>query len=441
MYDWIFNHVVDFLVLVLVSYPIVGGIAFIISSIYQRVFNERRQLPAYFEGEPPFVSIFVPAHNEEDSIESTIVYLATQLNYPDHCYEILVINDGSTDATGEILSQLQVRFPSKLRVLTVVDNRGKAHGYNIALGYARGEFILSNDADTKPETDALWKYMSYFKREGGQNVGAVTGNMLVSNRTTLTALVQMNELNSIVGMIKRSQMAYGGLFAFSGANTMYRKAAVFDVGGFQAEQPTEDIAIAWDMQTNGWQALFAPHIRFFLDMPETLRAMFKQRRRWASGGIYVLLTKTGSLLKHPIKNLATMPIIIDYAFSIVWSFFYWISMFLFLALEAYFLFTGNWERFVHGWYMTAMFVTIEVAVGVVQGILASYMNDGGKTLKYLLFLPWYLLVYWMVNTAAMVTEFIPTFLKVFTGDEGGVWKSPERSKSLATINEEISHAN
>lgn len=58
MYDWIFNHVVDFLVLVLVSYPIVGGIAFIISSIYQRVFNERRQLPAYFEGEPPFVSIF-----------------------------------------------------------------------------------------------------------------------------------------------------------------------------------------------------------------------------------------------------------------------------------------------------------------------------------------------------------------------------------------------
>ena len=145
--------------------------------------------------------------------------------------------------------------------------------------------------------------------------------------------------------------------------------------------------------------------------------MFKQRRRWASGGIYVLLTKTGSLLKHPIKNLATMPIIIDYAFSIVWSFFYWISMFLFLALEAYFLFTGNWERFVHGWYMTAMFVTIEVAVGVVQGILASYMNDGGKTLKYLLFLPWYLLVYWMVNTAAMVTEFIPTFLKVFTGDQ------------------------
>ena len=439
MYEWLFDHTVNFLVLVLVSYPIIGGMAFIVSSIYQRIFNERRQLPNYVEGETPFVSIFVPAHNEEASIESTVVYLATQLNYPDTSYEIIVIDDGSTDRTPDILKVLQTRFPEKLRVLTVVDNRGKAHGFNIALGYAQGEFILSNDADTKPEADALWKYISYFEREGGQNVGAVTGNMLVSNRTTMTALAQMNELNSIVAMIKRSQMAYGGLFAFSGANTMYRKAAVFDVGGFQAEQPTEDIAIAWDMQINGWKALFAPHIRFFLDMPETLRAMFKQRRRWASGGIYVLLTKTSALLQHPIKHLSNLPIVIDYAFSIVWSFFYWVSMFLFIALEVYFFATGNMERFVHGWYMVAMFVTIEFAVGIIQGVLSSYMNDGGKTLKYLLFLPWYLMIYWMVNTAAMVTESVPTFLKVLSGDEGGVWKSPKRSQSLAAVNEELSH--
>ena len=127
---------------------------------------------------------------------------------------------------------------------------------------------MSNDADTKPNPDALWQYLSYFEREGGQNVGAVTGNMLAANRTTLTAEAQQNELNSIIGLIKRSQMSYGGLFAFSGANTMYRKQAVLDVGGWHAEQPTEDIAIAWDMQAAGWRALFAPHIRFFLDVPE-----------------------------------------------------------------------------------------------------------------------------------------------------------------------------
>ena len=114
-------------------------------------------------------------------------------------------------------------------------------------------------------------------------------------------------------------------------------------------------------------------------------------------------------------------------------------MFLFIALEVYFFATGNMERFVHGWYMVAMFVTIEFAVGIIQGVLSSYMNDGGKTLKYLLFLPWYLMIYWMVNTAAMVTESVPTFLKVLSGDEGGVWKSPKRSQSLAAVNEELSH--
>ncbi len=108
-------------------------------------------------------------------------------------------------------------------MITIVQNRGKAHGLNVALAYANGDFLLSNDADTKPNPDALWQYMSYFERDGGHNVGAVTGNMLAANRTTLTAQAQQNELNSIIGLIKRSQMSYGALFAFSGANTMYRR--------------------------------------------------------------------------------------------------------------------------------------------------------------------------------------------------------------------------
>ena len=57
MYEWLFDHIVNFLVLVLVSYPIIGGMAFIVSSIYQRIFNERRQLPNYVEGETPFQSL------------------------------------------------------------------------------------------------------------------------------------------------------------------------------------------------------------------------------------------------------------------------------------------------------------------------------------------------------------------------------------------------
>lgn len=426
---------VQILIFVLVAYPIVGGMAFIISSFYYKVFLEKRDLPRYLRHGEPFVTIFIPAHNEEASIASTIDYLEENLNYPADKYEILVIDDGSTDRTGEILLDLQRKY-ADLRVVTIVKNRGKAHGFNVALGFAKGDFILSNDADTKPNPDAVWQYMSYFEREGGHNVGAVTGNMLAANRTTIAALAQQNELNSIIGIIKRGQMSYGALFAFSGANTMYRKQAVLDVGGWHAEQPTEDIAIAWDMQTAGWQALFAPHIRFFLDVPEQTKALVKQRKRWSSGGIYVLLTKGPKLLRHPLRNYAMMPVILDYAFSVVWSFFYWISMALFLLSQVYLASTLNWERFWHNWCMVGIFVAIEMVVGIVQLTAASYYNDGGKTLKYVLFAPWYMLIYWMVNTYTVVHQFIPTVRKIWALRDGGVWKSPERSTSLQDVNQE-----
>ncbi|WMM74916.1 glycosyltransferase [Rhodococcus pyridinivorans] len=420
---------VQILVFVIVAYPIVGGLTFIVSSFYYHVFSEKRERPRYLQHGEPFVTILVPAHNEESSIAGTVHYLASRLNYPADKYEILVIDDASTDRTAEILARLQDEFPA-LRVITIVQNRGKAHGLNVALAYANGDFLLSNDADTKPNPDALWQYMSYFERDGGHNVGAVTGNMLAANRTTLTAQAQQNELNSIIGLIKRSQMSYGALFAFSGANTMYRRQAVIDVGGWHAEQPTEDISIAWDMQQAGWRALFAPHIRFFLDVPERLKALVKQRRRWSSGGIYVLLTKGPKLLRHPVTNFRMMPVILDYGISIVWSFLYWISMALFLLAQVYFAVAQNWERFWHNWYMVGIFVAIQMVVGLIQLTTASYYNDGGKTLKYIVFAPWYMLVYWMVNTWTVVYEFIPTVAKVWNRRDGGTWRSPERSTSL-----------
>ena len=420
---------VQILIFILVAYPIVGGMAFLVSSFYYHLFLEKRDRPRYLEHGEPFVTILIPAHNEEASIASTVHYLENKLNYPADRFEIIVIDDGSTDATPDILRGLQEQY-ADLRVITIVKNRGKAHGFNVALGFAKGDFLLSNDADTKPNPDALWRYMHYFEREGGHNVGAVTGNMLAANRTTIPALAQQNELNSIIGLIKRSQMSYGALFAFSGANTMYRKQAVLDVGGWHAEQPTEDIANAWDMQTNGWRALFAPHIRFFLDVPEQTKSLVKQRKRWSSGGIYVLLSKGPKLWRHPIRNYRMMPVITDYAFSVVWSVLYWISIALFLLSQVYLAGAQNWERFWHNWYMVGIFVAIEMVVGVMQLSVASYYNDRGRTLKYVLFAPWYMLIYWMVNTYTVVTEFIPTVRKVWAMRDGGTWKSPERSTSL-----------
>ncbi len=184
------------------------------------------------------------------------------------------------------------------------------------------------------------------------------------------------------------------------------------------------------MQAHGWRALFAAHVRFFLDVPEQTRSLVKQRKRWSSGGIYVLFSKGPRLWRHPIRNWQMMPVITDYAISVVWSVFYWISMALFLLSQLFFALTQDWERFRHNWDMVGIFVAIEMVVGVAQLTVASYYNDRGRTLKYVFFAPWYMLIYWMVNTYTVVVELIPTLAKVWSMRDGGTWKSPERSASL-----------
>ena len=144
-------------------------------------------------------------------------------------------------------------------------NQGKAHAFNIGIGFANGELILSNDADTVPEPDALWKYVNYFIRQDAVNISAITANMDVQNRTTIVSKSQTVEFSSIVGIIKRTQQGVlGVIYAYSGANTMYRKNALIDVGLFRQNRATEDISIAWDHQFQGWLSLFAPRIMFLM---------------------------------------------------------------------------------------------------------------------------------------------------------------------------------
>src|SRR5699024_7739437 len=113
--------------------------------------------------------------------------------------------------------------------------------------FAKGEYILSNDADTIPEKDALMKYMNYFIDETDVNTAAVTANMDVQNRTTILGKSQTVEFSSIVGVIKRSQTAVNdSMYAYSGANTMYKKEFLINVAGFRQDRSTEDISIAWD---------------------------------------------------------------------------------------------------------------------------------------------------------------------------------------------------
>ncbi|WP_436676515.1 glycosyltransferase family 2 protein [Lactiplantibacillus plantarum] len=415
-------------VLLLVSYPILGAFAWFIGVLcYQLIYRHRHKDDIEFQPltpeEQPFITIMIPAHNEEVMIEHTINYLMNNLNYEK--YEVLVTDDGSTDETPAILERLQNVYDN-LRVVTIKKNQGKAHAFNVGVGFARGELILSNDADSIPEPDALWKYMSYFMGEEHANTAAVTANMDVQNRSTIIAKSQTVEFSSIVGVIKRSQVsALGNMYAYSGANTMYRRDALIDVGLFRQDRATEDISIAWDHQLNGWTTVFSPDILFYMNVPENLDALYHQRKRWAKGGTEVLLTNFKRVVSHPGKYLKQWAFITDQTLSIIWSLFFFVSTLIFLISLVTFFFTGNYERVYHMFCMAFIFVTFEMFAGVLQLLSALIVDDRGRKFKYLIFMPLYMLIYWQVNALALVTTLIPA-VKTILGYGSGTWVSPVR---------------
>ena len=423
-----FESIWNFVLLLLVSYPILGAFAWFVGVLcYQLIYRHRHTDDVEFKelapAEQPLITIMIPAHNEEVMIEHTIDYLMNNLNY-DH-YEVLVTDDGSTDDTPAILERLQGVYEN-LRVITIRKNQGKAHAFNVGVSFARGEFILSNDADSIPEPDALWKYMSYFMGDEHINTAAVTANMDVQNRSTMIAKSQTVEFSSIVGVIKRSQVsALGNMYAYSGANTMYRRDALIDVGLFRQDRATEDISIAWDHQLNGWTTVFSPDILFYMNVPENLKALYNQRKRWAKGGTEVLMTNFRRVITQPHKYLKQWAFILDQTLSIIWSLFFFVSTLVFIISFISFFFTGNYERVYHMFCMAFIFVTFEMFAGLLQLLSALIVDDRGRKLKYLIFMPLYMLIYWQVNALALVMTLIPA-IKTILGYGSGTWVSPVR---------------
>jgi len=415
--------------LILCLYPVVGSFFWFAGALSYRFFKTNKR-DYDWENIPveqqPMITIMIPAHNEEVMIEETITYLFDQLNYDN--FEVLVMNDGSSDDTGAIISRLQEKYP-RLRTVEILKNKGKAHAFNIGMYFAKGEYILSNDADTIPEPDALMKYMNFFMRDRDMNTSAVTANMDVQNRSSLLGKSQTVEFTSIVGVIKRSQTAINdSMYAYSGANTLYKKDFLIDVGGFRQNRATEDISIAWDHQMIGAVPRFAPNVIFHMNVPETIRDLYKQRKRWAQGGTEVWLTNIKKFVFHPIQHRYQISMFVDSTLSILWSFFFTLTSLSFLATMAMFLFSGNYERVIHGIVISFIFVTFEIFAGFMQLLAALLLDHHGIKLKYILFAPLYMLFYWMVNPITVVMTFIPA-LKTILGFGSGTWVSPKR-KSL-----------
>lgn len=258
-------------------------------------------LPPELEDEKaPFVSIMVPAHNEGIVIVRTVEALLN-FNYPKDHYEIIVINDNSTDNSKELLAEIQATTSEQLLKVINTDNvtggKEKSNALNIGFKEARGEFIAIYDADNTPEPNALRYLVGELVND--QEYGAAIGKFRTRNRhvNLLTRFVNIETL-SFQWMAQAGRFQLFKLCTIPGTNFIVRRTILEEIGGWDEKALAEDTEISFRIYMMGYKIKFQPKAVTWEQEPQTLPVWFKQRTRWVKGNIYVIV-KNAKLLFNP----------------------------------------------------------------------------------------------------------------------------------------------
>jgi biofilm PGA synthesis N-glycosyltransferase PgaC len=225
----------------------------------------------------PLVSIIVPGLNEAETIEHT-VYSLSELDYPNK--EIIVVDDGSNDGMDRVCRKLRKRFG--IVYMCLRPRQGKSAAINAGIQLAKGEFVVTADADATYDRDALYKALIPFS---DPRVGAVSGNVRVRNasRSVVTRIQAIEYLFSI-NMGRRLLARLNLLLIVSGAFGVFRKSVLKAIGGFDVG-PGEDYDLTIKIHKAGFRVGFAPDAICLTDAPHRLRALIRQRMRWEQSPI------------------------------------------------------------------------------------------------------------------------------------------------------------
>jgi cellulose synthase/poly-beta-1,6-N-acetylglucosamine synthase-like glycosyltransferase len=220
------------------------------------------------------VSIVVPAFSEEGRIKKTVESLLS-LNYPKHLLEVLLIDDGSKDNT---FNEMKEFASSRVRVFHKT-NGGKASALNYGIEKARGEIIVSLDADSFVDKNALINMIGYFNNP---KVMAVTPSMKVWKPKSLLQKIQFVEY--LTGIFLRKVTAFlGCIHVTPGPFSAYRKSFFGKYGGYQEGNLTEDIEVALRIQSNNFEIENSHNAYSYTIAPSRFMPLFKQRLRWYLG--------------------------------------------------------------------------------------------------------------------------------------------------------------
>ncbi len=229
----------------------------------------------------PAVSVVVPAYNEEMVLQSCVESIIGA-GYPN--LEVLIVDDGSSDATRQIGQRLAADHPEVRYIYQ--DNAGKGAALNHGYRVSTGEFLFFIDADSVFTPQTVPAMLSAFYDE---KIGAVCGDdrPVNLNRVLTRFLALITHVGT--GLVRRAFDVLGVVPVISGNSGAFRRACLDDMARSNPGHPLredtvgEDLELTWQILTSPWKVVFAPDALVYAESPSSVRALYKQRTRWARG--------------------------------------------------------------------------------------------------------------------------------------------------------------
>ena len=243
------------------------------------------------ENYKPFVTVMVPAHNEETVITNTVENIL-QMNYEN--FDVIVIDDRSTDNTATVIKNLEQKYEKVTALIRSTDAfPGKSAVLNDAFKIAKGEAILVFDADATVEPDFLSKLIPYLEPK---DVGAVQARKVIRNKNqNLLTRCQNNEY-TMDTHFQVGRDSVKGAVELRGNGELIKREALEDINGWNNYTIVDDLDMSTRLHIKGWDVRFCPDAIVYEEGIAYIRPLYRQRRRWLEGTIRRYLEYAGDVL-------------------------------------------------------------------------------------------------------------------------------------------------
>ena len=238
----------------------------------------RSSPPADF-AEP--VSVVIAAYNEGKVIDATLQSLL-KTDYQGEL-EVVVIDDGSRDDTAVEVEKVAAT-DGRVRLIRQ-QNRGKARALQRGVAAARNELIVFIDADTHCQRQTLPRLLAPFI---DPNIGGVSGHAKVGNLRSFIARCQSLEYTVGFNLDRRAYTRWNCITVLPGAISAVRKQAIDRAGGLSLDTLAEDTDLTLSLHKQRLPTVYVPGAVAWTEAPETVRALSRQRFRWAYGTLQCL---------------------------------------------------------------------------------------------------------------------------------------------------------